>query len=1524
MVALADAVAVEAPVFGADNDDEITKTWEQVEKRVIQMAGGDKSKIKQGLGIESVLSYLDQAQATDKKAAEKYGTIRNAFNRTLQCVQTVGGIVADGASQVFQPANTCYNALTFVIQAWQGYEGIFESLASLLEKCSEFLDRLTYYAAAGMDAKLTKVACQHLQFFVEICDRSIKMRLKRHKFAAFMKQLFLNDDGVQDLLAGMKNLVDKERGLVDAQTWKSSNEAASNSRDGLTLTRKMHNTILENKTQMKREQELLKWRLAIIDALDCDRSLLETDTPEPWEKVWKTHRSNILEGTGEWLFEDPHFKSWLQGSEDVSRILGVEGEEGSGKTLLASNVILHLRKLKTIGSVGSRIVVAHNFFESDSKSGSQTADANVMSSSLMCQLAMGDEPFMKSVATICERSKWFNGPLDMWTQLLLENEERTNFDVDFFIVLDGLGENVALFTKLLQKFTEASLKRTRILLTGKQDLFEYLSAAGGVSIDKMCIGEYNEKDLELFITNRMDSMDVLKDPKRPGVSDIRTKILQDLQNSTGGDYYKVGRVLDNIAKTDEVEEINELLANAGSERPHQIEAEIENLNQVRTTKEVAEINEIISWIDAGLKWMTTDELEACLALRAGADSLGNRTSLMSLESKVKTKYTLFHVGEHTLVKYKLSEMEARIPLKKRDAVDDTSSSGFKDIQPAEVNILRHYLFTVCPKDLYEKFKFDEFFENKLVRKGNYICRDPDNSHINVALRCMTCLVVERNDKTRGLYSYSINNLLYHLEQTDLSLADRELKAQAGIMLVKLLTEPYSIQSLFQLHKPVEEEIWGTLSSGTMPSTWRKWVFTEDATAIFTKWFRDSAVIEKVKEEPLVKEFNAPDADRRSVLLGPACTLAATDVFREEPTKEESLYCFTFILAFLKTKLRSSVSPPKDEADIDIDEGIFTPTLEDVHQVEEWAQESLELSEKDAIWESRAAALLDHLSGDSISKQEVSARARNAWELDSDSWTACFTLSRVLESRDEAIELLETTVDRLFMDQEWCSIRRHQEALALMILDLGNRYWEVEETREKAVGIYSRILEVAKSAHSLNLFSSILANYAEEGKWETIIAFFDEILEEEDEDEETDDEDDQPNMAGLFVIKQLWENADEFEGFVSKAAMATGRLDLLKDLFESALAAKPDEYAEFVVNFNYGKALLNWESEEDIATSIWELMIKQMPEDRKHWALDFVLIQLVQTYLKLAYKKGIKTPEAEAYFGKIEALYPEFEKSTTTTTESCAAFARYYQLRRNNLKARQILRNCTKLCLEILSDDDLENDKTSFADLNTIFATCHDIPNNLVVWEMANQVALETQDKYKRDLATLKEKYENAPLGEDTDDETGHDVNETLDGGADEATEDVPKKTVEVKLLTAEEAKEYETDSGTEEDEDEAKPTTQETEIGDVPEPLEAEKLETKILTCDGECGTEFELASEFWTCLSDSGAIQFDDGCYQKLMAGTLERDVCHKDHDLIWVGKRDAEKMDAIPKGSVLIDGRIATFEEWKNEIRARYVDDV
>jgi hypothetical protein len=216
----------------------------------------------------------------------------------------------------------CYNALTFVIEAWQGYEGTFANLAELLEKCVEFFERLQSYQGR-MDSRLARLASQNLRLFVEICDRTIKLRKKHTRFLRFTKQLFLNDDGVQDLLSMMDRLNSKEALLVTAQTYRIVSDSAGDVK-----------LILETQKELKREDDAKKWRRSIAKALGFPGTTLDNDgEPVPtWQRAFDTRLNLLVDGTGTWWKTDDTFSHWATAQYPEEPILILSGAGGTGKT----------------------------------------------------------------------------------------------------------------------------------------------------------------------------------------------------------------------------------------------------------------------------------------------------------------------------------------------------------------------------------------------------------------------------------------------------------------------------------------------------------------------------------------------------------------------------------------------------------------------------------------------------------------------------------------------------------------------------------------------------------------------------------------------------------------------------------------------------------------------------------------------------------------------------------------------------------------------------------------------------------------------------------------------------------------------------------------------------------------------------------------------------------------------------------------------------------------------------------------
>ncbi|CAJ2506717.1 Uu.00g079030.m01.CDS01 [Anthostomella pinea] len=1367
-------------------NSELLQTWKEVELRVAAMTNMGDTEVRRCLTVDDVLSSLDETRRTNSKAAEKYSTVRSVFSKTLMCIETIGGFVASGVSTVFPPASTCFKALIFVIQAWRDCEGIFNTLGELLEKCTYFLDRLSCYRGA-MDQKLTRVACLNLRLFVKILEQTLEMKKKRHW-----------DDGVSDLLTEMKTLSERELGYVAALTFKSSNEAASHSRDILAVALKQ-----EPKIDSLAVEKILELEPAVI-------------SDNPWEKTWQRHKVQLIEGSGDWLDDHALFASWVKGSDQVKPILGLQGKTGAE----ASKALPPGPRWRT------------TFLSLTPKVSPDKRDAvDVLSKSLLWQLWEADEPFLKSMADVGEKSGVFENHVDMWTQLLFENDDRSSIDITFFLVIDGLGKNVKDLTKLLHMET-----------------FKLVDQVEGIQYDKITLGETNKKDIELYINQRMNHIETLMDEKN---AHVRQEIIKALTESTDGDYYEIGSALDKISKTDDPATINEYLKDAGKQRPELIDAQIENLNQTLDAKGTGEINEMILWVDYSYEWQNLGEMEAMLVLRTDkASSAG----LLSLESKIRLKkYSLFSVDNQGLIDYTVTEIREQIPDRKA-ALDDTYNGGVKEILPAEVNLVKHYLSTVCPADVYEKFGFDEFFDRKMIRRANSIWRDRDNAHITIALRCMACIEEPRTEKTEKLQRYAVDQLCYHLRDTVLPLADRTLKRKASAMLARLFTDEYAVESLFRLSSATEDAELDSLDYGTdmIPESFHCWVMSNQGAQIVGTWFKDAAVIQGIEDTPFVASLNSAGEDRHKVLFDLASRKAATCLFRVEAGRHEMLRAFIFLAGFLTKAGEFRFQGPR---------GYSYPNSRFVSQVEDWSRKALDIVDVDSLWEAQVAALLLYLEGETITKKDSEARARTAMALDSRNWRAAYILAQVVQSNEESVSLLSSTIEDLMKNNEWRTVHKNSRHLAKMILDLGDKHWASDDGSKLASDAYLRSLEMGHSSPALlRKYFAILEQYGGRRDWEAIVLFLEKMLQMS-----------QPvDIAGNFGCLNITDNDAGFNTLFVSLVKNTERWDFLNVVYEKAFIAARTFYQRCLVRLSHGFAS-NRSGYQDSAIKIWESVLSEVPEKVevfcRPWVFEIVSNRLVASYMEKAFKMGLDSETVQTYYGKIESLHAQLEALTTDShlrgIRPPLPYARYFHLRGDEARAKEILKTSSAQNLEMLSDDSLENDYEAYWDLGTIFSTLDDIPNALVAWEMMARSRQAEYAEYvrKKQLWDGRVKLRS---------KQGRDGSTMVEGVQD---------------------------SGSHQDTE--APDGQKAESG----PASQEPSEDLV---------EPELAIAGVTPAAMTSWSR----------DGTLDVRVCDKSHDMYYIPKREEKQHDAAAESQVVVNGEEMDLEAWKVRIKAKYVD--
>ncbi|KAJ5731640.1 uncharacterized protein N7483_006148 [Penicillium malachiteum] len=555
-------------------------------------------------------------------------------------------------------------------------------VADAASQCGQFLNRLHHYVASKMNSKLTDFACQVLTLSVDVCDHAMGLRhSKAFKFKTFMKIAFFDQDNLAGLMGQMDGLTQKESLIVLAQTYQKASEAAENSKNTLGL-------LSEDKADQAEEKKATTDKNTLLNVLNFE------NTPDTWDgtaqapiTTWATTYQNIrqhkVEGTGKWLLEDSSFKLWTQPMTNTP-ILALVGEDSAGKSYLASTVINNLRTHKKAN-----------------------AGIDALGKSLIWQFAESDPSYMQSAAATCRKAGSID-PARILPRLLLENhEELENVLVTFFIVINKLGDKDEhvhpAVVKFLQQTARCKRQAVRVLFTCKQGTINRLKQ-DDIICPTILIHPRNAGDVKKFIDVRMDTIDSLSDTRIDGVLELRKEIQEKLYEKTHGNYYMIDKTLAKISALDYDKDIYKALNNANQSVEDHINDDVIKLNQSLNEKENHEINEIILWITFAQEHMSVDIMTAVLRFKNDA------ASLRPLGDRLKRKFLLFEIDNDGYVAFRSDKILSAIPEHAATARDREKSN--KDVNAGEIEILRHFLKSVCPPVLAKKLEMEQNFRSK--------------------------------------------------------------------------------------------------------------------------------------------------------------------------------------------------------------------------------------------------------------------------------------------------------------------------------------------------------------------------------------------------------------------------------------------------------------------------------------------------------------------------------------------------------------------------------------------------------------------------------------------------------------------------------------------------------------------------------------------------------------------------------------------------------------------------------------------
>ena len=389
------------------------------------------------------------------------------------------------------------------------------------------------------------------------------------------------------------------------------------------------------------------------------------------------------------------------------------------------------------------------------------------------------------------------------------------------------------------------------------------------------------------------------------------------------------------------------------------------------------------------------------------------------------------------------------------------------------------------------------------------------------------------------------------------------------------------------------------------------------------------------------------------------------------------------------------------------------TAESVLGVEKWCRKLLDTKETDSLWEVQVATVLQNFSFEI----EAQNRCRKALELDATNWRASYYLARAVPSDEEAINILEDVSARLQEDSEWMQDSFHKKALAEMLFDLGQRYWSLERF-DLATKSYTRSTETNHTGYDRAL--EILEQYYSRDRWTDIVAFLETIQ----------DTGDTRSLSDMLVNLATKDTVHEI---ILQTAIKTDQFNLLEQIYNGAiqLASEMQAYTSlYYIRYHLANALSQQSENEERAIALWEIALK---DDLPRSFLDVedilpsLTIKLAPVYLRRARAAEQGSDTARDYLRRISEILPDEVAENKILFPAKLYLSRYYEVKGDQAKAKQIARSVVEISLEILSDDDKNNDYLAYWRLLLVFLPLDDDQNAeaaVIMAALASQSSVE--------------------------------------------------------------------------------------------------------------------------------------------------------------------------------------------------------
>lgn len=374
--------------------------------------------------LSDLQKAVDESSRSLDAARNRHRGLTEPLRKCLAPLEPILQLTEAGVGMTpFAPAGLIFGASLHLLQSCKGVRECYDGLESLLERISGITTRVSKYIEMPSDEAIRESIVKILTDIMVMLGTAEKI-IKRKRFKTFLRQVFVQEDELEESVASLERHVEAEQhlltqlGYVAVTQTNASIGQAHHKLDGL--------------------QESTKRAAAAAAGEKLDR-LLEYSSSEKNFQTQVNHEDAVVKGTGQWIRYDSVYQSWIQRR---CRLLWVIGGPGTGKSTLAAQTIKLLESSTEDLVDPSRPTVAYFYFRTGNTA---QQECGQMIKSVLRQISQKSPAFRQALLKRLPMLKEYLAiPSRAWQDLLVEfftlPKRSEQESTEAVLVLDGLDE----------------------------------------------------------------------------------------------------------------------------------------------------------------------------------------------------------------------------------------------------------------------------------------------------------------------------------------------------------------------------------------------------------------------------------------------------------------------------------------------------------------------------------------------------------------------------------------------------------------------------------------------------------------------------------------------------------------------------------------------------------------------------------------------------------------------------------------------------------------------------------------------------------------------------------------------------------------------------------------------------------------------------------------------------------------------------------------------------------------------------